>query len=145
MKRGRLGLPRPLGLGPITPGGIIFGQPENEDDMEEVLFEVLDDPDIAANDLDVENEEKIQEVRKALIQRTFPDSELKRGRLDECIDDWGSNWAEQLMDDTGGSNSTPLEELVKAMNGCRGMVESNTLERSDPDEDEDDPDEDEDE
>lgn len=137
MKRGRLGLPRPLGLGPMTPGGIIFGQPENEDDMEEVLFEVLDDPDVSANNVATEDPEEIEEVRQKLIQRTFPNSELKRGRLDECLNDWGGDWAEQLLEDTGSSDSTPLEQLVKAMNGCRGMVESNTLERLDPDEDED--------
>jgi len=137
MKRGRLGLPRPLGLGPMTPGGIIFGQPENEDEMEEALFEVLDDPDVNADNVATEDPDEIEEVRQELIQKTFPDSELKRGRLDECLDDWGGDWAEQLLEDTGSSNSTPLEQLVKAMNGCRGMVESNTLERPDPGEDED--------
>jgi len=137
MKRGRLGLPRPLGLGPMTPGGIIFGQPENEDEMEEALFEVLDDPDVSANNVATEDSDEIEEVRQELIERTFPDSELKRGRLDECLDDWGGDWAEQLLEDTGSSDSTPLEQLVKAMNGCRGMVESNTLERPESDEDED--------
>jgi hypothetical protein len=68
-------------------------------------------------------------VREELIDRTFPNSERKRNRLNECLGDWGDDWANESLDATGASDSLPLEQLVKSMNGCRGMVESNTLER----------------
>lgn len=133
MKKGRFGVPRPLGIGPVRPG-IIFGQPESEDEMEEELFDVIDEEMGGDVDLDTDDPEVISDIQEALIERTFPDSERKRNRLESCIDDWGSDWADGALNQTGSGDATPIELLVKATNGCRGMVESNTIERPTTDE-----------
>jgi len=117
---------RPLGLGPLTRGGVLFNQPEDAQAMNEAVQEIVSDLGIPA---DTEDPDEIQQVTDRLAQRVFPDSELKQERLKNCItSEWGEDWTDGIRDVSGTGNGTPLEELSTAANGCRGMVNANTIE-----------------
>jgi len=125
MKRGRFGLPRPLGLGPLAPGGILYGQPTNSEQMLEAIEEIAEDGGISG---DTEDPEEIEQVAQELARRTFPDSERKQERMLKCVEsDWGEDWSDGLLQSTGQDENLPLEELSMAASGCRGMVQANTL------------------
>jgi len=123
MKRGRFGLPRPIGVGPLAPGGILFNQPETSEEIKETINDLLSG-DISS-EVDINN---ANDLREALALEIFPDSERKRERFVGCLDDWGEGWADASLDATGSNDPSDVERLARGASGCRGMVNSNTLE-----------------
>lgn len=125
MAEGPLGFFRPLGVGPLTEGGLLFGQPQDAQAMNEEVVEIAENMGI---DINTTDPDEIEQVRDELAERVFPESERKQERLKNCIDsEWGEDWTEGFREVSGTGDSTPLEELSTAANGCRGMVEANTL------------------
>jgi len=125
MKRGRFGLPRPLGLGPLAPGGMLHNQPENADEMLEEITEIAEEEDI---NLKTESKEEIETVTQILAQRVFPESKRRQSRFIDCTtSEWGDNWADGLLSTTQEGDDLPLEVLSMEASGCRGMVQANTL------------------
>lgn len=126
MQRGRFGLPRPIGVGPLAPGGILYGQPENSEQMLEEIESIVSE--MSGVELDTQDPDDIVEVTQELSRSVFPDSERKQSRFIDCTtSDWGENWSEGLLGSTQEGDDLPLEELAMAASGCRGMVNANTL------------------
>jgi hypothetical protein len=126
MARGPLGLPRPLGVLPLTEGGLLFRQPETAEEMSTEVEDIIQNMELDPDIQDDSNE--YDRVVDELALRVFPDSDRKRTRFRECISsNWGESWSENLLD-SSQENSTDLEQASMAAAGCKGMVESNTIE-----------------